>query len=614
MQTLIVVAAIVVVALVGLIAIGLIFSRMYRKATKEEGFVRTGMGGQKVILDGGALVLPVLHETIPINLKTMRLEISRRDKQALITKDKYRADVTAEFFIRVDTKQAAIAAQTLGRKTMKPEELKDLIEGKMVDALRSVASQMNMNEMHEKRSDFVQNVQNTLKEDLDKNGLELESVSLTGLDQTNREHFDENNVFDAEGLTKLTEQIEIRRKQRNEIEKDTENEINKKNFETNKLNLKIAADDRQAQLDQEKEIATNEETQATEVANMRAAKHREQEQARITAEREVQESEIAASQSVEEKKIAKEKDIESRKIQKSKEIEAEQIVKERTIEEENIKKLQAIEIANQNKAISIAEKSKEHSIAQADANVEKEKAVKTDEAVITAKETAKAERDKQISIIKSSEDAEKVAVAETIKAEGQVKVAEAEAKAVKTKAEANAQAELIEAEGKSAAEIKLAEALKATKEAEAAGIELVNKAENSISLEILNFRLRQAAINISPSVVAESVKPLERIEGIKLVQVDGLQAHGNFGSYTGPIDGTGGDEGEGKTRASNLTDQLVNSALHYRAAAPMVDELLKSIGFDGGSIAGLTSHLTNTIKPTAERADDPKPSKKSDAK
>ena len=34
--------------------------------------------------------------------------------------------------------------------------------------------------------------------------------------------FNPNNAFDAQGLTKLTEEIEMRRKQRNVIERDTD--------------------------------------------------------------------------------------------------------------------------------------------------------------------------------------------------------------------------------------------------------------------------------------------------------------------------------------------------------------------------------------------------------
>lgn len=215
------------VGLAALLILGLIVTRLYHRATKEIAFVRTGFRGERVIMNGGALVLPVLHETMPVNMNTVRLAVERKNVDALITLDRLRIDVKAEFYVRVrpDAGSIAMAAQTLGLRTMNPEALKDLVEGKFVDALRSVAAGMTMNQLHEQRADFVQKVQQVSSNDLSMNGLELESVSLTGLDQTSIEHFNANNAFDAEGLTKLTEQIELRKKTRNDIEQDTRVQI-----------------------------------------------------------------------------------------------------------------------------------------------------------------------------------------------------------------------------------------------------------------------------------------------------------------------------------------------------------------------------------------------------
>ena len=120
---------IAVLVLVALFTIGMIFARLYRRASKELSFVRTGFGGQKVIMNGGALVLPVLHETIPVNMNTLRLPVSRANQQALITRDRMRVDVLAEFYVRVKPEAASIAnaAQTLGLRTVQPEALKELI-------------------------------------------------------------------------------------------------------------------------------------------------------------------------------------------------------------------------------------------------------------------------------------------------------------------------------------------------------------------------------------------------------------------------------------------------------------------------------------------------------
>jgi uncharacterized membrane protein YqiK len=234
-----------IVIVIALFALALIFARLYKRASKEISFVRTGFGGQKVIMNGGALVFPVLHEIIPVNMNTLRLPVNRANEQALITRDRMRVDVVAEFYVRVQptVESIANAAQTLGRRTMEPETLKELVEGKFVDALRSVAAEMSMEELHEKRVDFVQKVQQVVTEDLLKNGLELETVSLTGLDQTSMEFFNPNNAFDAEGLTRLTEEIERRKKIRNDIEQDTAVQIKNKNLEAAKLSLSISRDE-----------------------------------------------------------------------------------------------------------------------------------------------------------------------------------------------------------------------------------------------------------------------------------------------------------------------------------------------------------------------------------
>ena len=67
--------------LLGFIVIGLIFAKLYKRATKEMAFVRTGFGGEKIIKDGGAIVLPVLHETISVNMNTLRIEVEKNSER-----------------------------------------------------------------------------------------------------------------------------------------------------------------------------------------------------------------------------------------------------------------------------------------------------------------------------------------------------------------------------------------------------------------------------------------------------------------------------------------------------------------------------------------------------
>jgi len=519
-----------------LIVLGWSLAKLYVRATKEVGFVRTGFGGEKVVINGGALVLPVLHETMPVNMNTVRLAVERNNADALITLDRLRIDVKAEFYVRVkpDAGSIAMAAQTLGMRTMQPDALKELVEGKFVDALRSVASGMTMNQLHEQRAEFVQKVQQASSSDLAMNGLELESVSLTGLDQTSIEHFNANNAFDAEGLTKLTEQIEARKKMRNDIEQDTRVQIETKNLEAAKKSFEISRDNEFARLEQEREVETRRAAQAAEVAREQAQRSQEAEGARIEAQRLIDSQKIEAEQAVQQAKIGQE---------------------------------QAVEIARQEQQIAVQNKSREESQAKAEADAARAKAVAAEEGVLTARDTEIAEREKRIELIEAAKIAEREAI--------RVKVeAEAERDAATNRAEATK----LEAEGQAEAEKLRAEASRVRFEVEAAGQRAVNEAANLLSSSQVSLKFKLALLEVLPEVVRESAKPLEAIDSIKIVQVDGLNGRSSGTGDTGAahVGGNGG-----------LAQDALAAALAYRAQAPMIDGLMKELGLHGGSLNGL---------------------------
>ncbi|RYY40946.1 MAG: flotillin family protein, partial [Sphingomonadales bacterium] len=488
--------------LLTLLVIGLIIARLYKRASKEIGFVRTGFGGEKVVINGGALVLPVFHETMPVNMNTVRLAVERKNADALITLDRLRIDVKAEFYVRVkpDSQSIATAAQTLGMRTMNPDALKELVEGKFVDALRSVAAGMTMNQLHEQRAEFVQKVQQVSSADLAMNGLELESVSLTGLDQTSIEHFNANNAFDAEGLTKLTEQIELRKKARNDIEQDTRVQIETKNLEAERQSFLIGRDTEFARLEQEREIELKRAAQASEVAQEQALRTREADQARIEAKREIDNSQIQA---------------------------------DRTVKEAQIAQQQALELARQEQQIAVQNKSREESQSRAEADKARAAAVVAEEQVATAREAERAAIG-----VKVQAEAEKAAAAD--RAEAARLVAEGEAEAAKLRAEAD----------------------RVRFEVEAAGQRAVNEAANILSSDQVSLQTKLALLKVLPEVIREAAKPMEAIDSIKIVQVDGLTSGGNGGA--GAASGGGG----GSENGGNLADSAVAAALRYRAQAP----------------------------------------------
>ena len=575
------------VIVIALFAIGMILRKLYRRASKQVSFVRTGFGGQKVILDGGAMVLPVMHEIIPVNMNTLRLEVKRANDQALITRDRMRVDVLAEFYVRVKPTAESIAnaAQTLGMRTMEPAALKELVEGKFVDALRAVAAEMAMTELHEKRVDFVQKVQQVVSEDLLKNGLELESVSLTGLDQTSREYFNPDNAFDAEGLTKLTEEIESRRKRRNDIEQDTQVEIKRKNLEAERHKLEIGREEEFARLKQQRELEIRRAAQSAEIAVEQAEKKRDAAQAEIVAKQLTDQARITSERAVEEARINKERELKEMEIARTKATQAAEIEKQKAIEAATINKQKVVELDEQDRAIAIAEKSKDKSEAEAQASHARASAVRAAEQVITVQEGEKAERGKQIELVDAAKQAETEALRITVAAEAEKRAASDKADAVRILAEGDADKFRIAAQGNAEGEKLAADAAEKRYAVEAEGKRAIHEAENILSTNQIGMQVKMAIIKYLPDIIRESVKPMENIEGIRIVQVEGLNSGNASSSQRADLVTT------------NLADQVVNSALRYRAQAPIIEALLKEIGLEGSSIGGLTASLKQEMTP-----------------
>lgn len=533
--------ALIVVAIVVAIAVWLLHW-LYLRSSKERAFVRTGLGGQKVVLGGGAFVLPIVHDVIPVNMNTLRLEVSRGRDKALITKDRMRVDVIAEFYVRVATNPEAVAnaAQTLGLRTMEPEQLKELVEGKFVDALRTAAAEMTMEELHEKRGAYVKRVRDAVADDLTKNGLELEAASLTQLDQTGMEYFNPSNAFDAEGLTRLTEQIEQRKKQRNDVEQDTLVAIRNKNLEAEKLSLEIDRDAEYARLTQQREVEIARARQRAEVATERAQREQDAEGAQISAKQAIDAARIRSDQ----------------------QLEQERITKERAIQSAEIERRMSLELAEQQRAIAVARESKAQSEAQAEAEEARALAIAAEEKVFTVREVEAAERKKTIELIATAQQAERDSLRLTAAAQAEKAASADRGAAIRAQAEADADAEKIKA---------MAQRVRA--EIEAEGQRLMNEAHNMLTPEARASALRMRLVEKAEAIIRESVKPMERIEGIKILQVDGLGGSGR---------GANGSDGTG-----NFSDSVVNSALRFRAQAPLVDQLLREIGVEGGDIQRL---------------------------
>ena len=549
------------IALVALLTIGFVFARLYKRSTKETAFVRTGLGGQKVIMDGGAIVLPVFHERVLVNMNTLKLEVQRRERESLITRDRMRVDVTAAFFVRVKQTEEAvsIAAQTLGARTMSPDELKALVEDKFVDSLRATAATMSIQELQDKRRDFVQAVQNAVAEDLEKNGLELESVSLTSLDQTDKQFFNPNNAFDAEGLTRLTEQTEARRKQRNDVEQDTEVQVRTKNLDATRQKLNIEKDQEFATLSQQREIEITRAEQVALIASQQAERTRQAEAAKIEAERQVSQ-----------KRIEADREIKSAEIEKNLVVQTREIELERKTEMQRAEQRKQVEIARQDTQIAIATKSREQSDADAAANMARADAVKAEELVNTARQVAVAEREKNIQLIEASKEAEQLAIAVRVSASAEKEAALDRAEALTIEAQAKQAAALAEAEGRRA----------------------INEALNTLSAAQIDLQVRTMLLQQLPTILEQAVRPMEKIDSIRIFQVNGMPGASNDG---GAANGQGGAGGSGANACATFPEQVMNSALQYQIAKPIVDAVMKDAGLSNEGITGVAQSLAGML-------------------
>lgn len=530
-----------------LVFLGLVMARLYRRTTREISIVKTGSGGKRVIMDGGTIAIPLLHEISFVNMKTLRLEVHRNGEAALITKDRMRVDVGVEFYVSVNATEEGVAkaAQTLGDRTFDVDQLRDMIEGKLVDGLRAVAAQMTMDGLHENRADFVQEVQNAVSEDLLKNGLELESVSLTALDQTPFDALDENNAFNAVGMRRLAEVIAASKKERAEIEADAQVAVSLANMEAERRTLEIKRQEEEARIQQQQEIETARARQEAEIARRREESEKEASEARIQKEREVRAAEI---------------------------------VREKAIREAEITKEREIEVADQERQIIVAQKSEEESRARASADAARAEATRASEAVTTAREVAEAERQEQVMLIEARREAEREAVRLRLMAEAEKDAAADRAAARREDAQGEADALNIKAEAK-----------KNDLLAEAEGRRAIVEAENFTDDRIIGMKVDLARLEAMPAIIAEMVKPAEKIDSIRIHNIGGAGLGG------GSLGGTTANEG-GKPVVNQALDSILGMAVQLPA--------LKKIGEDLGMSldAGMADVVTSALAP--ETADE----------
>jgi len=336
----------IVITLTILIAVGVyLLHWLYRHSSKDQSFVRTGSGGERVVMGGGALVIPIIHDITVVNMNAVPIEIRRQGEQSLITKNKIRIDLVTEFSVRVIESNEGVrtAARTLGARTQDPTALKEVIQGKLIDAMSTVAASMTMDEIHEGRQHFISQVSDIAHEAVLQNGLELESASLTSLNQASLSYFDERNQFDAEGMTLIVKETEARRKLRNQIENETRVQISTKDFETEQRIIEIDRELEFSRIDQARDIEMKKAKHSSEIETERSASQIAITEARVRTEEESERFQINKTRAVEEARIASDNEVKSLAIQRGTETDIAEVNARSQLEKERLQSRQQIE-------------------------------------------------------------------------------------------------------------------------------------------------------------------------------------------------------------------------------------------------------------------------------
>lgn len=648
-----------IVLAVGLIVfvftgVAITMAKFYRRCGADEALVRTGSGGNKVVIGGGVTVYPILHQLLRVSLRSIKLSVERSARNALVTRDKIRANVTTELYIKVEpiAEDVLAAARSFGERNLDDHAIGELIEGKLTDALRSVAANQTFMDLHGQRKQFAESIQNALAEELKKNGLTLENVSITALAMVPVKDLDPQDVFDAEGLRAITDSVQSNAEKTNQIQREKELAIMLQNVEAKKRALSMEQDQAQAEADQTRRVAEYSATQQAEQAKAVYAQNQAQQQARIaqeqaiavsqqqrvTAEKEaliatektVQAAEIAKQKTIQAAEIDKQKAIQAAEIDRQKALEAATIEKQKVVESAEIVKQQAVETARISKQIAVTQSEEQAARAaalKAQAEAEQQQAA---QGIITVEETAKANREKQIAIIKSEEAAQQSKIAadrdayklrleaetraaavkaqaegeasakraqaegEIAKAQGSARaqetVAEAAANVMRTEAQAEADRVRISAEAKAAAAAQdaaaikaMAEAIQKRGEAEAEAKRRLLEAENQVATKFLLRDVALKALDVLPEVTRELMEPAKAISEIKVLQLQGTSG------------GAANGEGNGHAPAFGAASPILKTILEAGAAYPLLREMMAFSQVDTDKIADKARDFLGTL-------------------
>ncbi len=524
------IALFVLAALIVLFGIWFL-QRFYAKATLDTALVRTGFGGRRVVTDGGCLALPILHQVQRVSMGALTFSTRRQGRDAVLTRDQMRADVTFEFELRVAPSEDGIAtaAQALGQRISRSgDTVEELLSGALVNAIQNAAASRTLEEIHLDRGGFAADVAAAVEAQAARFGLMLVSASLIGVDQSDLSQLNENNVFNAQGMRRLAELVAEQRKARVRVETEADISVRESRLAQHQRQLDLQREEREAEIAQQEHLAKLEAD----------AKSRE-------------------AQARDEAKLASE----TARIEAESRAKAAQVVQDEALRKAEMAAILALEEAKIANDIQLAAKRAEEAAAKAAEEEARAKVILAAEHVQAQKERAVAEREREIARLKQEKELE----LEDARVRRDVDTLLARAQADATAA------------------TRTAEADKARMEAEAAGRVALNSAENTLSDAVIRMRLEERKLDRLPEIMTQMMKPVEKIDSIRINQITGAG-------------GTGGNAGgEGVDGAFGAAmDQILGMAVRLPAMKQMGEEI--GLDFDA-NLAGRTADYANRIKP-----------------
>ncbi len=457
----------IVIAIIAIIIVGFIalFKSFYIKVPQGTALIVNDMTSSPKVHFTGALVYPVIYKKEFMKISLISFDVERRGKDGLICKDNLRADICVAFYLRVNetTEDVLKVAKSIGvDRASDQKAVSSLFSAKFSEALKTVGKQFELAKLFEDRMNFRERIIDVIGKDL--NGYALEDVAIDYLEQTPIRSLDPDNIFDAEGINKITYITAIHKDETNKRERDLELALKKKDTETIEAKLELERQQADAEARQKREIETIRARELAETLKVKEEERLKAEQARIQAQQEIEvreenrQREVEVAQQNRLRAVA----IEEERVERARSLEV--VAREREVELQRIEKDKALEEEKKNIANVIRER----------VSVEKTVAVE-EERIKEVREVSKADRDKQIVVI----DAQARAEQELVK---QVKQAEADEQAAKHRAveiSIIAQAELEAAAKNAEAKKQLAQGV----EAEEAAIGLAEATVRKASAE-----------------------------------------------------------------------------------------------------------------------------------